>query len=119
MNASLSGEIHAGSEKALHVLTLTPFYPTVDDDASGCFVAEPLTATTHYGVQNSVLAVSPRYRPGGVLHPQLPHAESVGGGVFPQPEPFFFRPFSSAFGSFTPRRPSTWCTRTLLFRAGT
>ena len=26
----------------LHVLTLTPFYPTDTDDASGCFVAEPL-----------------------------------------------------------------------------
>lgn len=45
-----------------HVLTLTPFYPTQDDDASGCFVAEPLRWLTRSGIRNTVFAVQPFYR---------------------------------------------------------
>jgi glycosyltransferase involved in cell wall biosynthesis len=47
---------------ALHVLTLTPFYPTADDDAQGCFVAEPLSWVERLGVRNTVIAVQPLYR---------------------------------------------------------
>ena len=47
---------------ALHVLTLTPFYPTEQDDAQGCFVAEPLPAVEQNGIANTVLAVEPFYR---------------------------------------------------------
>jgi glycosyltransferase involved in cell wall biosynthesis len=47
---------------ALHVLTLTPFYPTDRDDAAGCFVAEPLAWLAKIGVQNTVFAVQPLYR---------------------------------------------------------
>jgi glycosyltransferase involved in cell wall biosynthesis len=50
------------SEKALHVLTLTPFYPVLEDDAQGCFVAEPLAWVKQLGVLNTVLAVQPFYR---------------------------------------------------------
>ena len=46
----------------LHVLTLTPFYPSRQDDAGGCFVAEPLEALSKIGVMNSVFAVQPFYR---------------------------------------------------------
>jgi glycosyltransferase involved in cell wall biosynthesis len=46
----------------LHVLTLTPFYPTDRDDASGCFVAEPLDWLARVGVRNTVFAVQPIYR---------------------------------------------------------
>lgn len=46
----------------LHVLTLTPFYPVRDDDAQGCFVAEPLPWIERLGVANTVLAVRPFYR---------------------------------------------------------
>lgn len=46
----------------MHVLTLTPFYPTSSDDANGCFVSEPLEWTGRAGVQNTVLAVQPFYR---------------------------------------------------------
>jgi len=48
--------------KRLHVLTLTPFYPSDDDDAQGCFVAEPLRAMRGLKITNSVLAVRPFYR---------------------------------------------------------
>ncbi len=46
----------------LHVLTLTPFYPTDVDDGTGCFVAEPLRHFTEYGATNTVIAVQPFYR---------------------------------------------------------
>ncbi len=46
----------------LHVLTLTPFYPTLRDDANGCFVAEPLAVLAEAGARNSVLYAQPFYR---------------------------------------------------------
>jgi glycosyltransferase involved in cell wall biosynthesis len=46
----------------IHVLTLTPFYPTDRDDGNGCFVAEPLAALADVGVYNTVFAVEPIYR---------------------------------------------------------
>ena len=46
----------------VHVLTLTPFYPSEQDDANGCFVSEPIAALTRAGVTNTVLAVQPFYR---------------------------------------------------------
>jgi teichuronic acid biosynthesis glycosyltransferase TuaC len=48
--------------RPLHVLTLTPFYPNENDDAAGCFVAEPLDALAKAGVVNTVFAVQPAYR---------------------------------------------------------
>lgn len=48
--------------RPIHVLTLTPFYPSKHDDAAGCFVAEPLAATAKAGVVNAVFAVQPFYR---------------------------------------------------------
>jgi len=48
--------------RSMHVLTLTPFYPSETDDAGGCFVAEPLGALAQFGVNNTVLAVQPFYR---------------------------------------------------------
>jgi teichuronic acid biosynthesis glycosyltransferase TuaC len=61
-NQAMSAEAYPQSEKALHVLTLTPFYPVVRDDAQGCFVAEPLPWLEQTGVVNTVLAVQPFYR---------------------------------------------------------
>jgi len=46
----------------MHVLTLTPFYPSEHDDAAGCFIAEPLAALAKIGVANSVFALQPFYR---------------------------------------------------------
>jgi glycosyltransferase involved in cell wall biosynthesis len=46
----------------LHVLTLTPFFPTEGDDSAGCFVSEPLEELAKNSVTNSVFAVQPFYR---------------------------------------------------------
>jgi glycosyltransferase involved in cell wall biosynthesis len=46
----------------MHVLTLTPFYPAKQDDAAGCFIAEPLEVLAQAGVTNTVLALQPIYR---------------------------------------------------------
>ena len=51
----------------LHILTLTPFYPSRENDAGGCFVSEPVEWLARAGVKNVVLAVQPLYR--GRVHP--------------------------------------------------
>jgi teichuronic acid biosynthesis glycosyltransferase TuaC len=48
--------------ETIHVLTLTPFYPSENDDAAGCFVSEPLQALPKTGVVSTVFAVQPVYR---------------------------------------------------------
>jgi teichuronic acid biosynthesis glycosyltransferase TuaC len=45
----------------LHVLTLTPFYPSDGDEVSGCFIAEGLQQLHVYGVASSVIAVDSIY----------------------------------------------------------
>src|SRR5262249_29563333 len=60
-----------------HIITLTPFYPSQQDDASGCFIAEPLAALSDLGVQNSVLAVQPLYRNRQSPEPTPPPADFV------------------------------------------
>lgn len=52
----------SGLSRPLHVLTLTPFYPTNQDDAFGCFVYEPLLWLSKLGIENTVFAVQPFYR---------------------------------------------------------
>jgi teichuronic acid biosynthesis glycosyltransferase TuaC len=47
----------------MHILTLTPFYPTAEDDARGCFIAEALVELQRQGIQSSVIAVHPLHRP--------------------------------------------------------
>jgi len=75
-----------GPRKRLHVLTLTPFYPSDDDDAQGCFVAEPLRAMRELEITNSVLAVRPFYRGRARASASAPSAQwkqyfSFPGGV--------------------------------------
>jgi teichuronic acid biosynthesis glycosyltransferase TuaC len=60
------GESRGSRSKPLRILTLTPFYPSQDDDVWGCFISEPLGALSKAGVQNIVLAVRPFYR--GKVH---------------------------------------------------
>jgi len=50
------------SGRAIHVLTLTPFYPSRTDDAVGCFVAEPLACLAKLGMVSTVLVAKPWYR---------------------------------------------------------
>jgi glycosyltransferase involved in cell wall biosynthesis len=52
-----------GVASALHVLTLTPFFPSDQNEVSGCFVAEPIEQFEQFGVDSSVIAVSPIYHP--------------------------------------------------------
>jgi glycosyltransferase involved in cell wall biosynthesis len=59
---SSSGQNIPRGARSLHVLTLTPFYPTDQDDAAGCFVSEPLVWLAKASVQNTVFAVQPIYR---------------------------------------------------------
>lgn len=59
------------SGKAVHVLTLTPFYPIMGDDGFGCFVAEPLDALAAAGITNTVFALRP-------LHHGKVQASSAG-----------------------------------------
>jgi len=56
----------------LHVVTITPFFPSVNDRANGCFVAEPLTCIASHGVRNTVIAVSRFYRTALLPAPEVP-----------------------------------------------
>ena len=76
----------ACSPGRLHVLTITPFYPTATDDANGCFVAEPLAALSRLGVVHTIFAVAPIYRRvipihSGVLPAQWVRYFALPGGV--------------------------------------
>src|SRR5229473_6011332 len=46
----------------MHILTLTPFYPTTEDDASGCFIAESVGELQRQGIESSVIAVHAMHR---------------------------------------------------------
>ncbi len=64
----------------LHVLTLTPFFPSRKNEVSGCFIAEPIEQLRQFGVDSSVIAVVPIYYPR-----QQPSAEAAAEWVrFPQ-----------------------------------
>jgi glycosyltransferase involved in cell wall biosynthesis len=52
-----------GMESALHVLTLTPFFPSDQNEVSGCFVAEPIKELEQFGVDSRVIAASPIHYP--------------------------------------------------------
>lgn len=56
----------------LHILTLTPFYPSKASEVNGCFVAESLAELSARGARSSVFAVNSIYHAGrisGALHP--------------------------------------------------
>lgn len=52
----------SGATRPLHILTLTPFYPSNNDDVDGCFVYEPLLWSSKLGIRNTVFGVQPFYR---------------------------------------------------------
>jgi len=58
----------------MHVLTLTPFYPTAEDDASGCFIAESVGELERQGIESSVIAVHPMHRSHAGPDPKAPPA---------------------------------------------
>ncbi len=55
--------------RAIHVLTLTPFFPSANNPVSGCFVKEPLDHVTQLGVVSSVVAVTPLHYPRPMPNP--------------------------------------------------
>jgi teichuronic acid biosynthesis glycosyltransferase TuaC len=79
-----------------HVLTITPFYPSAENESLGCFVAEPLSELIRAGVRSTVLAVAPFYRARPSASSSAPPADwyrypsfpgghglaSAGGGLF-------------------------------------
>jgi glycosyltransferase involved in cell wall biosynthesis len=81
--------VEEGIPAKLHVLTLTPFYPSDGDEVSGCFVAEPLRQLKAYGVVSSVIAVGSIYHGSKmasqespavwVRYPQLPGNFGLSG----------------------------------------
>jgi glycosyltransferase involved in cell wall biosynthesis len=74
--------VETGISAKLHVLTLTPFYPSAGDEVSGCFVAETLRELEAKGIVSSVIAVDSFYHPrrrsnhefpaAWIRYPQLP-----------------------------------------------
>jgi teichuronic acid biosynthesis glycosyltransferase TuaC len=59
----------------MHILTLTPFYPTAEDDASGCFIAESVGELQKQGMESSVIAVHPVHRSHPGPDPKAPPAK--------------------------------------------
>jgi len=55
-------DVTAPKSRTLHVLTITPFYPSVENPAQGCFIAEPLRRLSSYAIESRVIAVNPFYR---------------------------------------------------------
>jgi glycosyltransferase involved in cell wall biosynthesis len=83
LRANVSGNVSdSRTVRPLHLLTLTPFYPSDGDEVRGCFVAETLRQLELNGVTSSVIAVDTIYharkqaRPDApsdwVRYPQLP-----------------------------------------------
>lgn len=77
---------------ALHVLTLTPFFPSAEDQVSGCFVAEPIQEFKQFDVESSVIAVSPIHHPrkhpipsaaaDWVRYPQIPGTSGLSSAGY-------------------------------------
>ncbi len=62
----------AEMDRALHVLTLTPFFPSDNNEVSGCFIAEPIEQLKLYGIDSSVIATAPIYYPRKQPSPSAP-----------------------------------------------
>jgi glycosyltransferase involved in cell wall biosynthesis len=54
--------ISRASGSGLRVLTLTPFYPSIENSWEGGFIAEVLPQTQELGLKNEVIALRPFYR---------------------------------------------------------
>lgn len=63
---------HQERRSRLHVLTLTPFFPSRQNEVGGCFVAESLRELESREVSSSVIAVSSVYHPARHAGPNYP-----------------------------------------------
>lgn len=75
--------------RPIHVLTLTPFFPTDRDPIEGSFVAEPLEGISDFNISSTVIAAKPgafgtfkdsEHGPNAIRikHPQLPGRSGYG-----------------------------------------
>lgn len=60
--SAISNHSRIDQGRSIHVLSLTPFFPSDRDDASGCFISEPLNLLAKAGIHNTVFAVQRAYR---------------------------------------------------------
>ena len=78
-----------GPSRPIHVLTLTPFYPSQNDDVDGTFVAEPLETLASFDVVATVVAAKPSawgvfknsrrvQEPLWIRYPQIPGRAAYG-----------------------------------------
>ena len=51
------------ANSTLHVLTLTPFFPSAEDEVRGCFIAESLAELHQHSFRSTVIAASPLHHP--------------------------------------------------------
>ena len=58
----------------LHILTLTPFFPSADNEVSGCFIAESTRQLEEFGVTSSIIAVTPIHHRRKAPAPWLPRS---------------------------------------------
>ncbi len=60
------------SATPIHVLTLTPFFPSAENEVSGCFIKEPIDHLAPLGIASTVFAVSPVHYPRQTPRPSAP-----------------------------------------------
>lgn len=57
--------------KTLHVLTLTPFFPSAENPVYGTYISEPIEHFAEFNLRSTVIAVSPLHYP---VHSAVPRA---------------------------------------------
>lgn len=67
-----AGGTSAPTMPPIHVVTLTPFFPSADNEVSGCFIKEPMDHLEQFGVLSSVVAVTPIHYPRRQPSPSAP-----------------------------------------------
>jgi len=81
--------------RPLHVLTLTPFFPSLESETSGCFVSEPLQALAPLGLESSETAA-------GLDSASLAASSPIASSVIAVSPIHHHRPHSS------PLAPAPW-----------
>ena len=71
-SALLQHSVARRERRALHIVTLTPFYPSQANPVSGCFIAEPLQKLQKWDLRSDVLVAEPFYRASQMALPDSP-----------------------------------------------
>jgi teichuronic acid biosynthesis glycosyltransferase TuaC len=67
----------------MHVLTITPFFPSATNDSGGCFISEPLGRTQQFDIKNSIFAVQPVHHGRAHSSKDAPPAEWISYPAWP------------------------------------